>query len=791
MTHAGVNYAIRPLDPQERQEWEGKRFHTDKEAEQWFGANVTLDRDGLPKDDTIYPMQEVANVKSRYLNRHPVCIYDKKGFLQSYAVETRIYPAKRVWDEIEWQWKWVRLGKNWFTNYIAFDIDVPNDVEEEEAVRRQEHSIQTLMSLLGQPMVKVKNKKHYTQEQLDRYWTQRDGTLKPPKRFGCQLVFLLDSSLHSDYHERVRVYKEIRDYLNSVSGADPLCHGHMMKNWFNNSLFDVEWYEEPSELNLQQLAVSLLGYEQSYVDKLWKVPKFLHEDEPMLSPLVEKAMEETVQWYEKLNTWKWDRKHKQRGGNRSGHGNSDWMRTSSRNVSLFNFLRYVPYEKLQDLTLDDVILEKPDLFDLCDHKERLGEEEFERTKNSVMFYRNGNSGSQPLDSHYLRYGMQKDKWYENVLPVDVLEYSEQGAAELLELLREWKQPREAYATFQHEALKGVNEVEVPFMTYFGDTEYDFLSKEYDCNMMVNCMLSCDPIKSLGTIRLWFNRNVMNFVWEEYMPLNTKRTLSNYKSWLKNVLYMTHFRTVHAIRQQRKKNREKAHKSLHVTPKSVRKDEKVQCICSRFGMTYVMQGRHGGKNAVKMATKMGKYVQKMVEAGHLKTEMTSIDGKRQLLVHFMPQSYYQSLFHKRNTEITYFVYILRLYFAMKALLSGDVYAKTGRSMLVVRFKHQVKPMTKKRYHVQKMCDFSEGLVYTMCHVTHLDELSLYGLCGPPFTSENLRLIKNFILLNRNGKIGIDGHVHVNRVSLKRINHHLDINYVSHTVCIFQIQSQEFI
>ena len=345
-----------------------------------------------------------ANVKSSNVAyRVSAFMPDNALYDEYYATESRIWPAawnaeRGMWDKAD--------PTLWFTNFMIFDLDF-NGPDEEENRKNLQNAVNKLYELLGAPWCEIKNKNNYTQEQVEKYFTRvvdnGENEIKKvslPKKFGMQLVYRMSEPIFSKDVERYHLFKSLRKKINILIDGDLQCHGFQFKNFKNEHLFHVAYPEKSQLMDLFQTAKKIIGiygleydhsknYTESMIDQVQTMRGY-DSFEQTVPKSVKDAMHHVIRWYTDLNSFK--------GANYSGAigqvNTNDWAdalnfkQVSSRNETLMNFLRVIPMEIMESLTVDDI--NASHLLDHCEIKEPMDSLEFEATKNSVMHWRKEN-----------------------------------------------------------------------------------------------------------------------------------------------------------------------------------------------------------------------------------------------------------------------------------------------------------------------------------------------------------------------------------------------------------------
>ena len=361
------------------------------------------------KVGTYVTTRDVMNSKSDKRFRHPVAFDDTNKLSYYYAVESRLFCSKVVFDE-EKQLTKLERTRLWFVNEMVFDFDF--DAEhvasktDEELESMLKFSLNSIESLMGKPKRVIKNRTSFSQWEIDRYFTM-NGVVKLPKKWGAQVVYELSESVQSQFVEQTRLYNQARLAITKMVGADLNFRGHMYKNHLSG-LFDVEEFKEHRQLSLREIA-SIAGISNELVEKVMSLPEW-HTLKSRLSPMMLRYNRRLTNWYLDLNSFK--RKSAKGVDKIESYAkrlDMSRIKTESRNVTLFNYLSALGNKDILDLEYESVV--KSDLFDHCDIQEPIPEEEFEYTRENILEWRN-DGGFEPES-------LQLDDIDQRVLKIDL------------------------------------------------------------------------------------------------------------------------------------------------------------------------------------------------------------------------------------------------------------------------------------------------------------------------------------------------------------------------------------
>lgn len=212
-----------------------------------------------PKSDNInyrvLPIKDVESIANFY------CIENRISPVHEETIEgtnfKRLVPNKHSKDIPGMGGKALRNSRIYFRTKLIFDFDF--DAEHQREVLKDGcvpmydtkavetalnsaymHSIERCISMLGMPdyIVENKNAWEYTDYEKERYFT-KNGVVKLPKKYGCQLFYDLKEPISSNHIEEMRLFNDARMILTKRFGADLLFKGDQHKNYFNKSLFKV------------------------------------------------------------------------------------------------------------------------------------------------------------------------------------------------------------------------------------------------------------------------------------------------------------------------------------------------------------------------------------------------------------------------------------------------------------------------------------------------------------------------------------------------------------------------
>lgn len=325
--------------------------------------------------------RDVANTKSDYVRRHAVPMTDHEELSRWYAQETRIFAAR--WEG----GRWVK-GNAYFVNEVVFDIDAYDE-------RTEQERLHALTGLLGQPRAVIRNRQNLEDAVLAHWCKREDGTINRPKPYGVQVVYQLDQSVRSDTPALMGLLDRARLAVTRMVHADPNFHNHMFKCYWNTTLFDVQWNLNAT-LSLKDLVVAAGMSSQELVDAL-SAPKYVSSE--TMHPACALAGQRLADWYDRLNTYggiadKSSGEQTLEIGTMDSHGETYKHDNASRNVTLFNWLRLTEWVELAAIHADQNWLPSETLFESCDDHNPLPLSEVRKTVESVFNWRvkNGYGG---------------------------------------------------------------------------------------------------------------------------------------------------------------------------------------------------------------------------------------------------------------------------------------------------------------------------------------------------------------------------------------------------------------
>lgn len=359
---------------------------------------------------TITP---AGNCKSTYKGQLCYNSDDLKSISKKSHSELRRFLP--IWDEEKG--RYVCHPRIYFTNYIAFDLDIdekhfPNS-SDERLSKILEISLAKLYRILGTPKWIIKNKSlsELTESQISTYFTEINSEtgekkINIPKKYGCQVFYELTESIQSVYPERYNIFETVRKTISAMIGADPNFNCNMAKNPLNKEIFNIWEAEEGEDSKVDILNLALNGYakycyreketkniivsennlSKDLILKKWNCEKNKTIDELSKPDLhLRKYINSLFNFYNELNSWKFDDSRIDYMINNNYAEKT--QKDSSRNVTLFNYFKYIPINKVQTITYKEILSIKG-LFDSCTIKENLDEEEVERIRTSVLGYYN-------------------------------------------------------------------------------------------------------------------------------------------------------------------------------------------------------------------------------------------------------------------------------------------------------------------------------------------------------------------------------------------------------------------
>ena len=585
--------------------------------------------------------RDVMNTKSSMKRRHAVKYNDWSLLKDWYAIESRLYLSyQEVLDNGAVALR--HVSELWFTNELVFDYDLHDeDVKsKEQANALVDEFLNKLEALLGKPRWIITNKNEYTQWQIDRYFTlyTEDGTkeVKLPKKYGCQVIYELDESLKSQMLERVKLYQKARLKVTEMVGADLNFRGHMHKNQWNRGIFNIVVNDDGDVVSLKKLA-SVAGFDEKLVNDVLSLPAF-HSFEKKLPVIFAKYQRRLNQWYQELNTWK--RPFKQ-NINTSAVQPQKWMKSSSRNVTLFNYLSCVPSAQLEAMNLETIAC-KQNLFGHCDIQEPLDLDECETVRNSILQWRDAN-GFEPDGN---------DIQDNRVLKLD-------SYLQDLNIVEKWKtmiplkQQNEVYVTFDRKYGRGISHRKFSIKTKNGQE-----SVEYS---IFNLMLSIGPMEILEHVNSLIQPEFIHLVEEK---CNCSLGLDDAYHAIRTALFMLHWSVINGIRSC---------STLPVEKKVVHSTRMQQnSMITRYGVhkrgSYVSTS-----TIISDAIKFKKYYLKLLRNGHLKENGIP-----------KPISYYQQLFHCSCSTASIYVKTIKVFLHIYYILTKKFKQNTSK-----RFEHLIK------------------------------------------------------------------------------------------------------
>lgn len=327
---------------------------------------------------------DVMNVKAYpHHKRHSVPI-DNRSIWRWYSRESRIYNSTLNKDDGT-----LVKGNLWFTNIIAFDFDIPDEVAGGQNL--QNSFLFKLTNILGVPKFIIKNKNEYSDWQKEEYFTKYDNngnkTIKLPKKYGCQVIYELNESIRSQQLEIVSLFNKVRLHITKLVDADTNFKCHMMKNWDNHSLFNVTYNKENNKVDLKELAFKYsndIGLSCDDINKIFSLKDFETLNEKMPKSLIH-ASNILLKWYNGLNTWKGNKFNYKNTNNFNNCEKTFLHLGNSRNENLFNYLRLSDISFIENFIYNDY-LNSSFLYENCDITYALEETEFDSTKASILSF---------------------------------------------------------------------------------------------------------------------------------------------------------------------------------------------------------------------------------------------------------------------------------------------------------------------------------------------------------------------------------------------------------------------
>lgn len=104
----------------------------------------------------------------------------------------------------------------------------------------------TISFLQTNPWKVVYNKKpeEYSEYEKKEFFTDENGDVHLPKKYGFQMIYKFKDPINSWYPEQELIFKDIMKYVASVVGADPQFQHVLCKNYTNTNLFNVLSYTD-------------------------------------------------------------------------------------------------------------------------------------------------------------------------------------------------------------------------------------------------------------------------------------------------------------------------------------------------------------------------------------------------------------------------------------------------------------------------------------------------------------------------------------------------------------------
>lgn len=548
---------------------------------------------------------DVMNSKSKYHNRHPIPCKEMNKISKYYAMESRWFLAQPFvdGDHIRYQ-----KTQQWLTNVMVFDFDFdpkhfPHVEDLDLALK---NSMKHLEDLLGKPRWIIKNKNQYTQTQVERYFTKRgkDGNdvVALPKVHGCQVVYTLKDTLFSHHLERVRLYQKLRMKITRMVNADENFRGHMFKNYNNHSLFDIQENENENSLDLKVLSSKFLYDEpvekifdlRPYETLIRTMPKFFMRNNVHL-----------VNQYNRLNQWRIHGEEPQ----------AHFQKSASRNETLFQYCRSLTIPDLYNLSLSMVI--SSHIWDECDIKEPLEEEEFESVKKSVLLHREA-------------YGDDPIKWGKNQKDLRVFKWNQEPLQWDDETGSVFYHQHEEYLKCSWEWSQKIHGEPLCVSWLDKSISMDLCVGTDERYKIVNMFIHFGPEKILS--------NVANLITPEMVTLlnaDHRLPLDIIKD-IESAVQLLHFKYYRAIQQAR-----------HAKKNVQKKPNKHQ---SRIKELRIQWGVNGNEES---DGRFQPFYERLQKEGMLKP-----DGSP------MPISFYQKHFHVKNTLATIYVRKIKNYLLWK-------------------------------------------------------------------------------------------------------------------------------
>lgn len=554
-------------------------------------------------------LRDVMNSKSDRHFRHPENAYNIKKLSFYYAIESRIFNG--IWDEENQKYK---RGPLWFTNLMVFDFDYDTehypDVKDYE--KKLNESLEKLESILGTPKYKIYNKQKFTKWEEEVYFT-KNGKVKLPKKYGCQVVYELSESLQSQFVERVKLYNSLRLHISSIVDSDMNFKGHMFKNLYNTKLFNIQKNKEFDTVDIFKIATNL-GFGNVEMIKELNAFETLESKNPKNNKLpnyLNKWNNMLFGYYQELNSWK-SNNTKVNWKNKMSYVEKA-KKSDSRNETLFEYFKSIPLSTLETITYGETISKSFNLFDSCVIKDPLDETEWEATRQSVLAYRKEHN-IEWVDSNV---DNRVFKWVQNDLNLSFFDLNEE----------KFNKAKEESRNTSTTILKWLN----------NSFETSLFEGNSDKEILANVFLTFGPEKILSNIRNLISPKILDFYKN---LLNENRHNGCYIDYgmydlyciIKDAIYLTHFKYYGSIQEYRKS--EKNYKDTSYKTKAELREE----LFLNWGLDF-----NGNILGFK------KFYNKLKKNGLLKE-----DGMPLAI------SFYQNHFHIRNTVASIYVKIIKKY-----------------------------------------------------------------------------------------------------------------------------------
>lgn len=571
---------------------------------------------------------DVMNVKSSNHMRHSIDIKYRHTISQYYARETRIYNA--VFDKESS--RYIR-GKYWFTNIIVFDFDIEEGKElYTDPESYLNNCLTKLFSILGKPKYIIRNKNSYSREEIDKYFTiinpkTGEKKIKTPKKFGCQVVYELSESLKSEYVEQVKLYHLVRQKINMLTNADTNFKGHMFKNYDNKTLFNVVENNDFDVFNLKEIANKLLD-DKTLVSKVFALGPYekLNGDMPKS---FKKLNRQLTKFYSILNQWKLKFNIDNKENNNSNNNNYriPYKCFSSRNETLFNFLKYLNDAELNCFSYNDYI-SNDKLYSNCEINDPLDEYEFNTTKNSILNFRSNNDIEFNSNAGRTNLNIDLRVFKEDQLPLNLKFFKE-------------NESKFNIKNFMHKKNITVNihgkmvKIELYNCNDDNNSNIKCINDQIYSKIISNIFLH-NPLLFLTNINSIFTPDLvtyLNNMLTNMFSLEEKFTLYQMYDIIRSAVFLTHFKLYHSIKKNKAKKKKKG--------KNSKRKFKSNSIHKYYGLKL----RYNNKNILGFE----KFYNRLK-----RNKLLREDGSPYAI------SYYQQYFHIKNLIASIYVRNIKYY-----------------------------------------------------------------------------------------------------------------------------------